>query len=88
VALAGDCPADAEACFNDNAIHCTANRRAGRCVKTGDGASYCAQGITCTGCATDVDCQNQGFGANSRCIADCEFCFRAGGPGCVTFAGG
>ena len=88
VALAGDCPPSAEACFNENAIRCTANNRAGRCVKTLDRAPYCAQGATCVACATDRDCQNQGFGRNSRCIAECEFCYRAGGAACVTFAGG
>lgn len=85
VPFAGDCPAEAEACFNENAIRCTANNRAGRCVKTLTGASYCAQGASCVACVTDVDCQNQGFGRNSRCIVECEACYRNGGAACVTF---
>lgn len=83
VDFAGGCPAGPHACFTGEPVSCLGSFR---CVTTSDGSPFCAQGVTCDACETDVDCQNLGYGPNSRCIVECEFC--PDGPGCVTFAGG
>jgi hypothetical protein len=82
VKLAGNCPAEDIVC---QATACSVNGGFGSCVTTGDGV-YCAQSLSC-GCATDLDCRNDGFGPNSRCAADCAFCAGFGGFGCVRLAG-
>jgi hypothetical protein len=87
VALAGNCPANPEGCGLE-APSCTANGGAGHCVKTTDGGSYCQSSVSCSTCTTDVDCQNLGFGLNSRCIPECESCNNSRGSACVRFAGG
>lgn len=83
---ARDCPAAPGPCFVEGNVSCF--NGSGRCVETIDGDRYCAQGISCAPCESNTDCQDQGFGPNSRCVEDCEFCFGTGGMGCVTFAGG
>jgi hypothetical protein len=86
VDTARDCPTDPGACFVEGAVRC--HGQIARCVETIGGDQYCAQSISCAPCETHVDCQNQGFGSNSRCVGDCDFRFGTGGSGCVEFAGG
>ena len=82
VDLAGNCPDEEVVC---QATTCFANGRGGSCVNTNDGV-FCAKSLSC-GCATDLDCRNEGYGPNSRCTSGCAFCAGSGGFGCVTFAG-
>lgn len=82
VDLAGNCPDEEVVC---QATTCSANGRGGSCVNTDDGV-FCAKSLSC-GCATDLDCRNEGHGPNSRCADDCAFCAGSGGSGCVEFAG-
>jgi hypothetical protein len=84
VGLAGTCTGGDHACVPTGYTPCTANGRSGRCYDTAAGDPFCASGVTCVACASDVDCQLQGFGANSRCLSQCEFC---NGQGCSRFAG-
>jgi hypothetical protein len=86
VELAGNCPDGThDACYEPDGLACSANNRSGgRCVTLPGGGAYCARGNSCAACESDLDCQSQGYGPNSRCVADCAFC---GGVGCVTFAG-
>lgn len=86
VALSGDCTGDAPVCRSPESDSCSANNRFGRCAST-SGGLYCASGLSCSACETDVDCQSQGFGPNSRCATDCPFCFGNGGMGCMQFVG-
>ena len=86
VDLAGSCSSEEHVCFAPGAETCSAGSGFGRCVTLADGGSYCAQGISCSVCESDLDCQSYGFGPNSRCVTECEFCFGNGGSGCVRFA--
>jgi hypothetical protein len=84
--FAGNCSGDAPACPGPTADTCSANNRFGQCAAT-SGGLFCAAGINCSVCETDLDCQSQGFGPNSRCAINCPFCFGNGGMGCMRFAG-
>jgi hypothetical protein len=88
IPLAGDCPGNADFCTTGVNVTCQTGSGGGRCIKLNDGTSFCDSSITCTPCATDLDCQNWGFGPNSRCVAECDFCNPNGGTACATFAGG
>jgi hypothetical protein len=89
VDLAGDCPAGPHgACPASGALACSANGNiGGKCVTLPGGEAYCAEGVTCSACESDLDCQSDGLGPNSRCVSKCPFCAGVGGAGCIRFRG-
>jgi hypothetical protein len=89
VALAGNCPAGThDACWVSGGLACSVNGGGGGiCATLPGGGAYCAKGNSCSGCESDLDCQSQGHGPNSRCVSDCPSCASNGGVGCMRFAG-
>lgn len=85
--LQGNCPGSDGACFTADSIQCQVDGKAGKCVTLPGGEPFCARRVACATCGSDLDCQSQGFGPNSRCVTDCEFCCPSGGSGCVSFRG-
>jgi hypothetical protein len=89
VNLAGNCPAGPhDACHVTGGLACSVDGGGGGlCATLPTGGTYCAKGNVCTSCESDLDCQGQGYGPNSRCVSDCPSCASNGGVGCVRFGG-
>jgi hypothetical protein len=89
VDLAGDCPVGPhDACREPGGLACSANGIiGGPCVTLPGGADYCSQGTSCSACESDLDCQSDGWGPNSRCVSECPGCSGVGGSGCIRFRG-